>query len=284
LVKSPRVRAFAFSGYRSIVATPIEPPEPPAVPRQPWGARINRSLLTLLGVWTLWMLVKSLGQGLIAVPIAIAAFVVAAIGLFAIEIVVLFPLRRFPSLVTKPALAIAIVAVAVAGTVVREVGVVSIDMESARFSTTYVSRARVDGAIRPSRFAFDCEIRCHGDDVCIAMGDTITAVCSSTAPDRLVIDLWVDDPFCYTPLVKSFSASFIAQVEVPTGRLRFDATTRASVVGVSSCRSARRKAGEVLAQNLLAAITDALEKPDALMYRCADESMSTHCTDPWIPP
>ena len=245
-------------------------------------------VLGLLAMWTVWTLVKSLADGLIAVPIAIAAFGVAVVGLVAIETVVLFPLRRFPSLAprtAKPAFAIAIVVVAVLGTVLRELGVVTIDMQSAHFSTTYVSRARVDGPIQAMPFAFDCEIICHGEDVCDAMGDTITAACSSNAPNRLVIDLWVDDPFCYTPLVKSFSTSFIAQAAVSTGRLRFGATTKVLVVGVSSCRSARRKAGELLAQDLLAAIADALDKPDALMWRCADQSMSsTRCSEPWLPP
>jgi hypothetical protein len=270
------------------VATPIEPPEDPPAPRRPWGARANRTAIALLAVWTVWMIVKSLADGLVAVPIAIAAFGVAVIGLVALEIVVLFPLRRFPSLAprtAKPVFAIAIVVVAIVGTVLRELGVVSIDMQSAHFSTTYVSRARVDGPIQATPFAFDCEVICHGEDVCDAMGDTITAACSSTAPNRIVIDLWVDDPFCYTPLVKSFSTSFIAQAAVPTGRLRFDATTNALVVGVSSCRSARRKAGELLAQDLLAAIAEALDNPDALMWRCADQSMqSTRCSDPWLTP
>lgn len=267
------------------MATPIEPLEDPPVPRRPWGARTNRTLIALLGVWAVWTLVKSLGDGLIAVPIAIAAFGVAVVGLVAIEIVVLFPLRRFPSIARRPVVAIAIVAVAVVGTVVRELGVVTIDMESAHFSTTYVARARVDGPIQAMPFAFDCEIRCHGDDVCDAMGDTLTEACSSTAPNRLVIELWVDDPFCYTPLVKSFTTSFVAQVTISTSRLRFDATTKALVVGVTSCRSARRKAGELLAHNLLAAIAEALDKPDALMWRCADQSMSsTRCSDPWLTP
>ncbi|MEO8846878.1 MAG: hypothetical protein ABI591_05585 [Kofleriaceae bacterium] len=267
------------------MATPIEPPEDPPAPRRPWGARTNRTLIVLLGVWTLWTLVKSLGDGLIAVPIAIAAFAVAVVGMLAIETVVLIPLRRFPSLARRPAVALAIVVVAVTGTVLRELGVVTIDMQSAHFSTTYVGRARVDGPLQAMPFAFACEIRCHGEDVCDAMGDTITAACSSTAPNRIVIELWVDDPSCYTPLVKSFSTSFIAQATVSTSRLRFDATTRAFVVGVSSCRSARRKAGEVLAQDLLAALAESLEHPEALMWRCADQSMSsTRCPDPWLTP
>lgn len=271
------------------MATPIEPPEDPPVPRRPWGARANRVLFGLFGVWTLWMIVKSLGDGLIAVPIAIAAFVVVAVGLLAIEIVVLFPVRRFPSIApwtANPVLALLVVVVAVAGIVVRELGIFTIDMQSARFSTSYVSRARVDGELQPMPFAFDCEIRCHGEDVCDAMGDTITAACSSTEPNRLVIDLWTEDPFCYTPLVKSFSASFIAQVTLPTAsRLRFDATTRTLVAGVSSCRSARRQAGKVLAENLLAAIAESVEKPDPLWWRCADQSsQSSRCVDPWRTP
>lgn len=242
-------------------------------------------LCGLFGVWTLWMIIKSLGDGLIVVPLAIAAFVVAVIGVVALEIVVLFPLRRFPTIARRPAVALAIVVVAGVGSVLRELGVVTVDMQSAHFSTKYVSRARIDGPLEAMPFAFDCEIRCHGEDVCDAMGDTITAACSSTAPNRLVIDLWTEDPFCYTPFVKSFSTSFVAQVTLSASRLRFAASTRAVVTGVSSCRSARRKAGEVLAQNLLAAIAESLERPDQLLWACADQSTrSTPCTDPWLPP
>jgi hypothetical protein len=271
------------------VATAIEPPEDLPIPRRPWGARTNRALIGLLGVWTLWMIIKSLGAGLVAVPTAIAAFVIVMVGLLALEIVVLFPLRRYPSIApwtANPVVALLIVVVAVAGIVVRELGVVTIDMQSAEFSTKYVSRARVDGRLQAMSFAFDCEIRCHGEDVCDAMGDTITAACSSTAPNHLVIDLWTEDPSCYTPLVKSFSTSFIAQVTLPTAsRLRFATSTTALVVGVSSCRSARRKAGEVLAQNLLAAIAESLEKPETLWWQCADQSTQpSRCVDPWLTP
>lgn len=281
------MRAFAFSDcYRDAVSTAVEPPESPPGPRAPWGRRTNRVVLGALIVLHAWLFAQTIRAGALALLFVPLGFAIAALGALAIEIVVLAPFRRYPGIAPwtrHPAVAIAVVALALALVVIREVGVVRIDLSASQFRTSYITPSRLGGAVDPAA-AFQCGIVCHGDDVCWGMGDAISDACDSTAPAHLVIDLWVDDPFCYTPLVKVVETRFEAVIAGPGGRLHFEGNTTGRVIGESSCRSARRQAGANLGRALVAAFGEAVQHPDKLLELCADRSMQTSCEVEWSPP
>ncbi len=241
-----------------------------------WGPRFNLALFIGLGLLCgAWFVRLNSGLAIVLAPLLYAFLASVALT---VEVLVLRRRGKVPALPgplarLEPYLLKICVPVVIVVTLLRE-GllaphfVLTLDWWNATHyaNSTWSGSTSFIGSGDAPRFAgrrLYCTLTCHGSDaVCTGIDQVITCNEAGPAQVSIDIDVQVDEPFCYLPLVKSTDGSFSASASISlataggsrSGSVQLNGHAGIDLQGVMSCRSFRLFYGREIGKRIAADI------------------------------